>query len=41
MQEKVDYLSKERRLDHVKWEKNIFARIKSLEREQHMDLSAG
>ena len=41
MQEKVDYLSKERRLGYMKWKPNILARIESLEREQLMDLSAG
>lgn len=41
MQEKVDYLSEERRLEYVTWKQDILARMETLERGQHMDLSAG
>ena len=41
MQDKVDYLSEERRMGYVTWKQDILAMIKTLEGEQHMDLSSG
>ena len=40
MQDKVDYLSEERRLGYVTWKQDILARIERREGEQHMDVSA-
>lgn len=36
MQDKVDYLSEERRLDYLEWKAGIMARIEEMERAQAM-----
>ena len=41
MQDKVDYLSEERRLNYVTWKQDILARIDVLEQGGQMDLSPG
>ena len=41
MQDKVDYLSEERRLDYLEWKAGIMARIEMVERERNMVTAAG
>lgn len=41
MQDKVDYLSEERRLDFLEWKAGIMARIEVVEREQTMVTAEG
>lgn len=41
MQDKVDYLSEERRLDYLEWKADMMARIESVQRERNMVTAAG
>ncbi len=41
MQDKVDYLSEERRLDYLEWKADIMATIEVVERERSMVTAAG
>ncbi len=41
MQDKVDYLSEERRLDYLEWKAGIMARIEMVERERNMVTAEG
>lgn len=41
MQDKVNYLSEERRLNYVTWKQDVLARIDALEQRQQMNLSPG
>ncbi len=41
MQDRVNYLSEERRLDYLEWKAGIIARIEEIEHEQGMDISPG
>ena len=41
MQERVDYLSEERRRDYQEWKKTILLQIEGLKDGQEMDIEAG
>lgn len=40
MQDRVDYLSDDRRHDYQKWKKAILIRIEDLEKDEGLDLEA-
>lgn len=41
MQDKVDYLSEERRLNYLEWKAGIMARIETIERDRNIVKAAG
>ena len=41
MQDRVDYLSDDRRRDYKAWKKTILLQIEELEGEQEMEIEAG
>ena len=41
MQERVDYLSDDRRREYQKWKRDILSRIDELERREEMGSEAG
>ena len=41
MQDRVDYLSDDRRRDYQEWKKTILLQIEELEDGQEMDIEAG
>lgn len=41
MQDRVDYISDDRRRDYQEWKQNILLQIEELEKGEEMDLEAG
>lgn len=41
MQDRVDYLSDDRRREYKEWKKSILLQIEELEKDQKMDVEAG